>query len=130
MKSLEPTDKAKNCMDILIDAQMDIRSYLTEPLEPGRLLEEVLRWYKITEQKLYHFRYIKVRRLYMFLLHEACFWNYEKIAEETKCKNELVAIQHIEKIKEAMRKDRILLAEAGGIVERLKSYSELYPEEK
>lgn len=130
MKSLEPTDKRKNCMDILLDAQMDIRSYLTEPLDQEKLLEEVLRWYKITEQQLYQFRYAKIRRLYMFLLHEACFWNYEKIAEATKCKNELEVIQHIEKIKAAMRKDKILLANAGGIVERLKSYSELYPEEK
>lgn len=130
MKSLKPTDKRKNCMDILLDAQMDIRSYLTEPLDQEKLLEEVLRWYKITKQQLYQFRYAKIRRLYMFLLYEACFWNYEKIAEATKCKNELEVIQHIEKIKAAMRKDKILLANAGGIVERLKSYSELYPEEK
>lgn len=130
MRSLEPTDRAKNCMDILIDAQMDIRSYLTEPLDQGKLLEEVLRWYKITEQQLYQFRYAKVKRLYMFLLHEACFWNYEKIAKATNCKNEFEVIQHIKKIKATMRKDKILLANAGGIVERLKSYSELYPEEK
>lgn len=128
MKCLEPTDKVKTCLEILMDAQMDVRGYLTEPLKPERLLKEVLFWYKITERQLFLFRYIKVKRLYMFLLHEACFLDYPQIAEITKCKNELEVIQGIEKIKVAMRKDINLLANVGGIVDRMKAYSEMYPE--
>ena len=84
----------------------------------------MLLWYKITERQLFSFRYIKVKRLYMFLLYEACFWDYERIAETTKCRNELEVIQGIEKIKAAMRKDINLLADVGGIVDRMKAYSE------
>ncbi len=128
MKCLEPTDKVKTCLEILLDAQMDVRGYLTEPFKPEGLLKEVLFWYKITEQQLFSFRHIKVKRLYMFLLYEACFLDYERIAEMTKCRNELEVIQGIEKIKAAMRKDINLLADVGGIVDRMKAYSEMYPE--
>ena len=130
MKSLEPTDKSKTCIDILNEAQMNVRSYLTKPLQPELVLKEVLSWYKITEQQLFRFRYIKVKRLYMFLLQEACFLDYTKIAEMTRCNNELQVIQSIEKIKETMKKERILLANVGGIVERAKAFAEMYPEEK
>lgn len=128
MKYLKPTDKVKTCLEILLDAQMDVRGYLMEPLNPERLLKEVLFWYKITERQLFSFKYIKVKRLYMFLLHEACFMDYEKIAEMMKCKNEIEVVKGIEKIKEVMRKDKILLANAGGIVDRMKAFSEMYPE--
>ncbi len=125
MKCLEPTDKVKTCLEILLDAQMDVRGYLTEPLKPEELLKEVLFWYKITERQLFSLRYIKVKRLYMFLLYEACFLDYKKVAEMARCKNELEAIHGIEKIKAAMRKDINLLANAGGIVDRMKAYSEI-----
>jgi len=128
MKCLEPTDKVKTCLEILLDAQMDVRGYLTKPMKPESLLKEVLFWYKLTERQLFSFKYIKVKRLYMFLLYEACFLDYPKIAEITKCKNELEVIQGIEKIKVAMRKDINLLANVGGIVDRMKAYSEMYPE--
>ena len=130
MKSLEPTDKPKTCIDILKEAQMNVRSYLTKPLQPELVLKEVLSWYKITEQQLYQFRYIKVKRLYMFLLQEACFLEYKEIAEKTRCSNELQVIQAIEKIKETMKKDSVLLANVGGIVERAKAFAGMYPEEK
>lgn len=123
MKCLEPTDKVKTCLEILMDARMNVRGYLTKPLKQEALLKEVLFWYKITERQLFSFRYIKVKRLYMFLLYEACFLDYEKIAEITKCRNELEVILGIEKIKAAMRKDINLLANAGGIVDRMKAYS-------
>lgn len=125
MKSLEPTDKPKMCIDILKEAQMNVRSYLTKPLQPELVLKEVLSWYKITEQQLFRLRYIKVKRLYMFLLQEACFLDYKKIAEMTRCYNELQVIQAIEKIKETMKKDSVLLANVGGIVERAKAFAEI-----
>ncbi len=128
MNCLEPTDKVKTCLEILLDAQMNVRGYLTEPFKPERLLKEVLFWYKITERQLFSFRYIKVRRLYMFLLHEACFLDYGKIAQIAKCRNELEVVRDIDKIKAAMRKDINLLADAGGIVDRIKAHSEIYPE--
>jgi len=130
MRLLEPTDKPKTCIDILKEAQMNVRSCLTKPLKPELVLKEVLSWYKITEQQLYQFRYIKVKRLYMFLLQEACFLEYKEIAEKTRCSNELQVIQAIEKIKETMKKDGALLANVGGIVERAKAFAEMYPEEK
>lgn len=128
MRYLEPTDKVKTCHEILQDAQMDIRGNLTESMKPERLLKEMLSWYKITERQLLSFRYVKVRRLYMFLLREVCFLDYEKIAEIVKCRNELEVIQGIEKIKTTMRKDKKLLADARGIVDRVKTDSEMYPE--
>lgn len=127
MKCLEPTDKVKSCYEILLDVQMDVKGYLTEPMKPDWLLKEILLWYKITERQLFSFRYIKVKRLYMFLLHEACFLDYEKIAEIVKCRNEPEVIQEIEKVKAAMRKDKNLLADARGIVDRVKADSEMYP---
>lgn len=130
MRLLEPTDKPKTCIDILKEAQMNVRGYLTKPLQPELVQKEVLSWYKITEQQLYQFRYIKIRRLYMFLLQEACFLESKEIAEKTRCSNELQVIQAIEKIKEIMKKDSVLLANVGGIVERAKAFAEMYPEEK
>ena len=130
MKLLEPTDKPKTCIDILKEAQMNVRSYLTKPLQPELVLKEVLFWYKITDQQLYQFRYIKVKRLYMFLLQEACFLESKEIAEKTRCSNESQVIQAIEKIKEIMKKDSVLLANVGGIVDRAKAFAEMYPEEK
>ena len=130
MRLLEPTDKPKTCIDILKEAQMNVRGYLTKPLQSELVLKEVLSWYKITEQQLYQFRYIKVKRLYMFLLQEACFLESKEIAEKTRCSNELQVIQAIEKIKEIMKKDSVLLANVGGIVERAKAFAEMYPEEK
>lgn len=125
MKSLEPTDKPKTCIDILKEAQMNVRGYLTEPLPPELVLKEILSWYKITERQLYQFRYIKVKRLYMFLLQEACFLDSKKIAEMTRCSSELQVIQAIVKIKETMKKDSVLLANAGGIVERAKAFAKM-----
>lgn len=130
MKSLESTDKPKTCIDILKEAQINVRSYLIKPLQPELVLKEVLSWYKITEQQLYQFRYFKVRKLYMFLLQEACFLESKEIAEKTRCSNELQVIQVIEKIKETMKKDSVLLANVGGIVERVRAFVEMYPEEK
>lgn len=127
MRYLEPTDKVKTCHEILQDAQMDIRGNLTESMKPERLLKEMLSWYKITERQLLSFRYIKVKRLYMFLLHEVCFLDYEKIAEIVKCRNEPEVIREIEQIKTTMRKDKKLLAAARGIVDRVKADSEMYP---
>lgn len=127
MKCLEPTDKVKTCHEILLNAQMYMRGYLTESMKPERLLKEMLSWYKITERQLLSFRYIKVKSLYMFLLHEVCFLDYEKIVEIVKCRNELEVIQGIEKVKAAMRKDKNLLADARGIVDRVKADSEMYP---
>lgn len=129
MKSLEPTDKRKTCVDILQGVQMNVRNYLEKPLKPEVVLHEVLAWYKITEQQLFQFRHIKEKRLFMFLLHEACNLHYEKIAETAKCKSELQVIHEIEKIKEAMKKDRIMLANMGGIVERAKALTEMYSKE-
>lgn len=125
MKPLEPTDKIKTCLDILIDVQMDIQSCFTSPLKPERVLHEVLLLYEITEQQLFRFWYIKVKRVYMFLLYEVCFLDYEKITEIAKCRNELEVIQGIEKIKTSMRKDIKLLTDVARIVERMKTYSEM-----
>ena len=55
---------------------------------------------------------------------------YKEIAEKTRCSNELQVIQAIEKIKEIIKKDSVLLANVGGIVERAKAFAEMYPEEK
>ena len=129
MKCLEPTDKTKTCLDILLEAQTDVSGYFKAPQKPEEVLQEILHQYGITETQLYQFRYIKVKRLYMFLLHEVSSSNYEKIAELTKCRNELEVIHGIEKIKAAMRKDSALLAKAGEIVDRLKAYSEKNPRE-
>lgn len=129
MKSLESTDKPKPCIDVLKEAQMNIRSYLAKPLQPELILKEVLSWYKITEQQLYQFKYIKVKRLYMFLLHEACSLEYKKIADITNCSSELQVIQAIDKIKETMKKDNILLANVGDIVERAKVFAEMHLEQ-
>lgn len=129
MKSLEPTDKPKPCIDVLKEVQMNVRCYLTKPLQPELVLKEVLSWYKITEQQLYQFSYIKVKRLYMFLLHEACYLEYKRIAEITNCSSELQVIQAIDKIKGTMKKDNILLANVGGIVERAKAFAEMYLEQ-
>ena len=106
---------------------MDGRGYLKESMKPESLLKEMLSWYKITERQLLSFRYIKVKRLYMFLLHEVCFLDYEKIAEIVKCRNEPEVIRGIEQIKTTMRKDKKLLAAARGIVDRVKTDSEMYP---
>lgn len=125
MKFLEPTDKAKSCIDILRDAQLDVCSCLTNPLHPESVLYEVLYCYKITEQQLFQFRYIKIRRLYQFLLHEACLLDYKKIAEMTRCSNELQVVQAINKITESMKIDSVLLANAVGIVERTKVFAEI-----
>ena len=99
MRLLEPTDKTKTCIDILKEAQMNVRSNLTEPIQPELVLKEILSCYRITEQQLYRLRYIKVKRLYMFLLQEASFLDSEKIAEMTGCSSELQVIQAIERIK-------------------------------
>lgn len=125
MKTLEPADKMKTCLDILIDAQMDVQSCFTSPLEPERVLREVLLLYEITEQQLFRFGYIKVKRVYMFLLYEACFLDYEKITEIAKCRNKLEVIHGIEKIKTSMRKDIKLLSDVARIVERMKTYSKM-----
>ena len=125
MRELEPNDKVRACIDILLDAQMDVRGYVKQPLTPKLVLEEVLFWYKIKEKQLFSFRYAKVKRIYMFLLYEACFLEYEEIAEMTNCKNEFEVIREIDKIKAAMRKDLNLLADVGGIVDRAKAISEI-----
>ena len=125
VRNLEPNDKVKTYLEILLDAQMNVRGYLEKPLDPKELLKEVLLWYKITERQLFSFRYIKVKRVYMFLLYEACLLEYEEIAEMTNCKNELEVIREIEKIEAAMRKDIELLADVGGIVDRMKAFSEM-----
>lgn len=117
MNTLGPTDKRKTSLDILIDAQMDIRSLFPSPLEPERVLQEVLHWYKISERHLYQLRYIKVKRLYMFLLQEVSSLDYVQIAKLTKCRTEIEVIDGIDKIKAAMRKDQVLLANAKGIVD-------------
>jgi len=128
VRNLEPNDKIKTCLEILLDAEMNVRGYLEKPLDPKELLKEVLLWYKITERQLFSFRYIKVKRVYMFLLYETCLLEYAEIAEMTNCKNELEVIRGIEKIEAAMRKDIDLLADVGGIVDRMKAFSEMYPE--
>jgi len=128
MKCLEPTDKVKTCYDIFVDAQMDVRGYFKSPIKQERVLLEILRWYEITEKQLYQLKYLKVKRLYMFLLHEISFLDYEKIAKLTNCRYELQVVQGIEKIRAVMRKDKDLLLTVGGIIDRLKAYSELYPE--
>lgn len=128
MKCLEPTDKVKTSYDILMDAQMDLRRYIQKPIKSVEVLHEVLQWYHITEEQLFLYRNNQIKRVYMFLLHEVSFLNYEEIVEIVKCKNESEVIQGIEKIKERMRKDRYLLYEVAGIVERLKSLAEIYPE--
>ena len=125
MKFLEPTDKEKSCIDILRDAQLDVCSCLINPLHPERVLYEVLYCYKITEQQLFQFRYTKIRRLYQFLLYEACLLDYKKIAEMTRCSNELQVVQAIDKITETMKKDSVLLANAVAIVERAKVFVEI-----
>lgn len=125
VRSLEPNDKVKTCLEILLDAQMNVRGYLEKPLDSEELLKEVLLWYKITERQLFSIRYIKVKRVYMFLLYEACFLEYEEIAEMTNCKNKLEVIRGIEKIEATMRKDIKLLADVGGIVDRMKAFSEM-----
>jgi len=119
MRPLEPLDKAKTCSDILIDARINVRNYIASPMEPKRILHEVLYCYKITERQLFKLRHIKAKRVYMFLLYEACFLDYGEIADKAKCHNELEVILGIEKIKVAMRKDRSLLANVGGIVDKL-----------
>lgn len=128
MKCLEPTDKVKTSYDILMDAQIDLRRYIQKPIKSVEVLHEVLQWYHITEEQLFLYRNNQIKRVYMFLLHEVSFLNYEEIVEIVKCKNESEVIQGIEKIKERMRKDRYLLYEVAGIVERLKSLAEIYPE--
>lgn len=125
VRSLESNDKVKTCLDILLDIQMNVRGYLSKPLEPKELLKEVLLWYKITERQLFSFRYIKIKRVYMFLLYEACFLEYGEIAEMTNCKDESEVIRGIEKIEIAMRKDINLLADVGGIVDRMKAFVEI-----
>lgn len=128
MKCLEPTDKVKTNYDILIDAQMELRGYIQKPIKSVEVLHEVLQWYHITEEQLLLYRNNQIKRVCMFLLHEVSFLNYEEIVKIIQCKNESEVIQGIEKIKEKMRRDRYLLYEIAGIVERLKSLAEIYPE--
>ncbi|MBE5879091.1 MAG: hypothetical protein E7288_03830 [Lachnospiraceae bacterium] len=128
MKCLEPTDKKKACIHILLDAQMDVRGYLSKPFKQEELLKEVLFWYKITEKQLFSFRYVKVKRVYMFLLYGACFMEYAEIAKKTKCRDEAETIREIEKAKAAMRKDKMMMANVSGIVDRMKAFAEMYPE--
>lgn len=130
MICLEPTDREKNCFDILMEAQMDVRGYLKEPLEQEEILSEMLLWFGLTERQLYMHRYIKYKRVYIFLLYEACFCNYKQIVELTKCRDELEVIQGIEKIKKIMRKDKYLLCDVCGIVERTKGLAHIKQSKK
>ena len=56
MKWLEPTDKTKTCLDILLEAQMDVSGYFKAPQKSEEVLQEILHQYGITETQLYQFR--------------------------------------------------------------------------
>lgn len=128
MKCLKPIDEAKTSYDILMDAQMNIREYFEKPIKSKYVLKEILGWYHITEEKLFLYRYNRIKRVYMFLLHEVSFLDYGEISKIVNLKRELEVIYGIEKIKADIRKDIDLSADIVAIVERLKSYSEVCPD--
>ena len=52
----------KTNYDILIDAQMELRGYIQNPIKSVEVLHEVLQWYHITEEQLLLYRNNQIKR--------------------------------------------------------------------
>ena len=124
MKCLTPTDKKKTEIKILLDAVLNIRLGVTEPVPYERVLRNVAKWYGVDRLCLIGIRrtfgLVKERRICMYLMHQLSNLEYEEIAAIMGKKNSISVVHGINKIVAAMKKEEKLRNEVLGIVEKIK----------
>lgn len=124
MKCLIPTDKKKSAEDILLEAVLNIRAGIPEPVAYEKIINVVLEWYGVdltyfssNRRKL---GLSKEQRVCMYLLHEIGRLEYDQIAKIMERKDSVSVVYDIDRITRGMKKNEKLRIEILEIAEKLK----------
>lgn len=123
MKCLIPADKKKSAEDVLLDAVLNIRARIPEPVPCERILKVVLErygvdWACLASRRKYGLS--KEQRVYMYLLHEIGRLEYDQIAKIMGRKDYISVVYGIDRITRGMKKNEKLRIEILEIAEKLK----------
>jgi len=119
MKSIIATDKKRSAEDILLDAVLNFKAGVTEPIPYEKLLEVVSDWYAV-DLSCRKFGQEKEQKVAMYLMHEFCNFGYDEIAVIMEKKNHMTVIHSIDSIERDIRKNKKLRNEILEIAEKLK----------
>lgn len=124
MKCLIPTDKKKSAEDVLMDAVLNIRAGIPEPVAYEKIINVVLEWYDVewtclsSNRKKLGLR--KEQCVCMYLLYEIGRIEYNQIAKIMGRKDSVSIIYDIDRITRSMKKNEKLRIEILEIAEKLK----------
>ncbi len=124
MKSLKPTDKKKSKLDILVDAEMNIRARMTEPVKYEKILKAVSEWYEVDWMSWTNDCkknvLTKEQRVCIYLMYELSNLESDEIAKVMGQKDSINVIRSTERTIADMRRDEKLRKEVLEIVEKMK----------
>lgn len=119
LKYLIPTDRRKNAADILLDAILNIRAGMTEPIPYRKVLKVVHEWYG-GDWSCRKSGLEKEQRVAMYLMYELSGLEYDEIAVVMGQKNHAIVIRSVDRVAREAKNDEKLRGEILDIVEKLK----------
>jgi len=124
VKCLIPTDKKKSAEDIVLEAVLNIRAGIPEPVAYEKIINVVIEWYDVDwtclSSNRKKFGLSKVQSVCMYLLHEIGRLEYDQIAKIMGRKDYISVVYGIDIITRGVKKNEKLRIEIWEIAKKLK----------